>query len=109
MARDMYDFAKMMQPGMDGPLKMWGDWAKNWQAISTEMADYSKRSFEEGTQTLEKLMAARTIDQVMEIQSSYAKRCADDYMQQMSKVGTMYADLAKEGAKPFERLAATRK
>ena len=32
------------------------------------------------------------------------KRAYDDYMQQMSKIGGMYANLAKEAYKPVERI-----
>jgi hypothetical protein len=103
MAKEFEDISKMGQANMDGALKMWGDWAKSWQAVTAEMTDYSKRSIEEGTRTMEKLMTARSFEQVMEIQTSYAKRAYDDYMLQMSRLGSMYADMAKEGAKPFER------
>ena len=41
----------------------------------------------------------------MEIQTTYAKRCYDDYLQQMTRIGSMYADLAKGSAKPFEQFA----
>ena len=109
MAKEIEDISKFGQAGMDNALKMWGEWAKNWQAVTAEMTDYSKRSFEDGTKTLEKLMTARTIEQVMEIQSSYAKRAYDDYMQQMTRLGSMYADIAKDSAKPFEQFTQTRR
>ena len=43
----------------------------------------------------------------MEVQTSYAKRSYEDYMQQMQRMGAMYVDLAKEAAKPMERLVPT--
>lgn len=103
MAKEIEDLSKIGQANMDSALKMWGDWAKSWQAVTAEMTDYSKRSIEDGTRTLEKLMSARTFEQVMEIQSSYAKRAYDDYMHQVSKLGGMYAELAKEAYRPVER------
>jgi hypothetical protein len=109
MTKEMDDLSKMGQVGMDGTLKIWGDWAKSWQAVTAEMTDYSKRSIEDGTRTMEKLMTARSFEQVMEIQSSYAKRAYDDYMLQMSRLGSMYADMAKDSAKPFERFQPTRR
>ena len=109
MAKEMDDVTKMGQAGFDGGLKVWGEWTKSWQAMTAEMTDYSKRSMEESTKTLEKLMTARSIEQVMEIQTGYAKRAYDDYMLQMSRIGTMYADIAKDNAKPFERLAQHRR
>jgi hypothetical protein len=104
MMRNFDDFQKMGQTSMDSALNAFGEWNKGWQAIASEMGDYTKRSFEDGTATFEKLMGAKSLEQAIEIQSTYAKRCYDDYMQQMSKLGAMYADLAKEAAKPMERL-----
>jgi hypothetical protein len=97
------DFKKITQANMDGTFRLFGEWAKGWQAITAEMTDYSKRSLEDGTQTFEKLMTARSLDQVFEIQTSYARRCYDDYMHQLSRLGSMYADLAKDTTKPLER------
>ena len=105
MAKDMEDVGKIGQANVDNTLKMWGELTKNWQAVAAEMTDYTKRSFEDGTKTFEKLATARSIDQVMEIQTTYAKRCYDDYLQQMTRIGSMYADLAKGSAKPFEQFA----
>ena len=104
MAKNFDDAQKPGQVEMDGALKIWGEWGKSWQAIAAEMSDYSKRSFEDSTQTFQKLVTARSVEQAIEIQSSYAKRSVDEYMRQMTRIGTMYTDLAKESGKPVERL-----
>jgi hypothetical protein len=49
-------------------------------------------------------MSSKSVEQAVEIQTSYAKRAYDDYMQQMNKIGGMYANLAKEAYKPVEKL-----
>ena len=108
MATEIDDPAMLGQAGLDSALNMWGEWTKGWQAVTAEMADYSKRSIEESTRTIEQLMTARSIEQVMEIQTGYAKRAYDDYVMQMSRLGSMYADMTKDGAKPLERLAQYR-
>ena len=72
------------------------------------MSDYAKRSFEEGTAAFEKLLSAKSMDQAVEIQTSYAKRSYDEYMAQMSKVGALYADFAKDAFKPFEKMLQPR-
>lgn len=109
IAPNLEEVSKMSQAGMDSALKMWGEWTKSWQAVAAEMTDYSKRSFEDGTKTFEKLATARTLDQVMEIQAGYAKRAYDDYVAQMTRLGSMYADLAKGSAKPFESFTQGRR
>ena len=91
MIRNFEDMQKLGQTNVDSAMKMLGEWNKNWQAIAAEMSDYTKRSFEESTTTLEKLMSSKSVEQAVEIQTSYAKRAYDDYMQQMSKIGGMYA------------------
>jgi hypothetical protein len=103
MVKPFEDMQKMNQVGIDTAMKLMGEWGKSWQAIAAEMTDYTKRSFEDGTQTLEKLMSAKSMEQAFEIQSSYAKRAYDDYMHQMTKLGGMYTELAKEAYRPMER------
>jgi Phasin protein len=97
------DFQKLGQTNVDAAMKAFGEWNKGWQAIAAEMTDYTKRSFEESSATFEKLVSSRSIEQVMEIQTTYAKRAYDEYMHQLTKIGGMYAELAKEAYRPVER------
>ena len=103
MLKSFDDMQKYGKEHMDSTMKAWGQMSKGVQAIAVETADYSKRSFEEGTATVEKLLAAKSFEQAVEIQTGYAKRAYDDYMHQVSKIGGLYADLAKEAYKPVER------
>jgi hypothetical protein len=103
MIKNFEGFQKLGQQNVDVAMRMFGEWSRGWQAIATEMTDYSKRSFEEGTATVEKLLSAKSFEQAVEIQTGYAKRAYDDYMHQVSKIGGLYADLAKEAYKPVEK------
>jgi hypothetical protein len=103
MIKNIDDFQKLGQQNVDTAMKMIGEWNKGWQAIAAEMTDYTKRSFEEGTATVEKLMTAKSFEQAVEIQTGYAKRAYDDYMHQVSKLGGLYTELAKEAYKPVEK------
>jgi hypothetical protein len=103
MINNFQDFQKLGQGNMDAAMKAIGDWNKSWQAIAAEMSDYSRRAFEDGTATFEKLLGAKSLEQALEIQANYAKRAYDDYMHQMTKMGSMYTNLAKDAYKPVER------
>ena len=103
MLKNVEDFQKFGQYNVDSAMKMFGEWSKGWQAIAAEMTDYTKRSFEEGTATFEKLLSAKSMEQAMEIQSGHARRAYDGYLHQMSKIGSLYAELAKEAYKPVEK------
>jgi hypothetical protein len=102
MLKSFDDVQKLNQANMDSAMKIFGEYAKGWQTIAAEASDYAKRSFEDGTQTFEKLVSAKSPEQVFEIQSSYMKRATEDYFREMSKFGALYSDLAKEAVKPFE-------
>jgi hypothetical protein len=103
MLKNIEDFQKFGQYNVDAAMKMYGEWSKGWQAIAAEMTDYTKRSFEESSATFEKLLSARSVEQAVEIQSGYARRAYDGYLHQISKLGGMYADWAKEAYKPVEK------
>ncbi len=103
MIKNFDDVQKLSQQNLDAGMRTITEWNKGWQTIAAEMGDYSKRSFEEGTQTIEKLTGARSIEQAMEIQADFAKRAYEDYMAQWSKIGNLYAGFAREAMKPVER------
>ena len=103
MIKNFDEIQKLSQSNMDAAMKAFGEWNKGWQAIAAEMTDYTKRSFEESTATFEKLASVKSVEQAIEIQTGYAKRAYDGYMHQMSKIGGMYAELAKEAYKPVEK------
>ena len=76
--------------------------SKNVQAIVNEITDYSKKSFEESTKALKQLLGAKSLDKAMEIQQGYFKNA----YAQSTKIGGLYADLAKETYKPIQGYAA---
>ena len=100
MPTNMQDLQKLSQVNVEGTMKAVTEFQKGMQTIATELTNYTKRSFEDSTQTFEKLMSVKSLDQVFEIQSNYAKRAYDEYMQQMSKIGGLYTNFAKEAYKP---------
>ena len=103
MIKSFEDIQKVNQGNVDTAMKLFGEWQKGWQAIASEVTDYSKRSFEDGTHTMEKLMSVKSVEQAVEIQTSYAKRQYEEYMHQWQKIGGMYAEFAKEAYRPIER------
>jgi hypothetical protein len=104
MTVNVQDFQKLGQINLEAPMKAFADWQKGLQTIATEVATYQKRSFEDGAQTFEKLLAVKSLDQALEIQTSFAKRAVEDYMQQLNKLGGLYGEIAKEAAKPLAGL-----
>jgi phasin family protein len=106
MLKNFEDFQKLGKDNVDVALKQFGTVSKGWQAIATEFADYSKKSFEEGSAALEKLFGAKTLEKAIEVQSDYAKTAYEGLVAQTTKIGELYTDLAKESYKPLEGMLA---
>ena len=103
------DMQKLGRENMDQALKSFGTMSKGVQAIAVEVADYSKKSFEESSAMVEKLLGVKTIDKAIELQSAYVKSSYETYLARMTKIGELYADLAKESYKPVETAIAKAK
>ena len=97
---------KFGQDSMDMALNSFGAWTKNVQAIASEVADYSKKAFEESAAAWEKLIGAKSVEKAMEVQNEYLKSSYEDFIAQSTKLGELYVDLAKEAYKPFEGMLA---
>lgn len=100
------EFQKIGKDNFDVAVKSFGELNKSFQAIATEVNDYSKKAFEDGTATFEKLAGAKSVEQAVEIQTDYAKKAYEDYVAGASKIGELYVDLAKEIYKPVEDVLA---
>jgi hypothetical protein len=106
MIKNFDEMQKLGKDNVDATLKSFGALSKATQSIAAEVADYSKKSFEDGTKVLEKLFGAKSLDKAIEIQSDYAKTAYEGFVAQATKIGELYADLAKETYKPYETLVA---
>ena len=105
MIKNLEDVQKLSKDNMDATMKSFGALSKASQAIATEVADYSKKSFEDVTKIMEKLLGAKSLDKAIEIQTDFAKTAYESFVAQATKIGELYADLAKESYKPFETYA----
>ena len=106
MIQQIEQFQKLGRDNADAALKTFGAVSKGAQAIAVESADFAKKSFEQGTATLEKLVGARTLDKAIEIQADYVRSAYEGMVVQSTKLGELYANLAKDAFKPYETLVA---
>lgn len=102
MVKNVDEFQQFGKDNMDATLKSFGALSKSAQAIAVEIADYSKRVFEQGTAATEKLIGAKSLDKAFEVQTDYVRSAYEGFVAEATKLGELYADLAKETYKPFE-------
>jgi hypothetical protein len=89
--------------GMDMAMTAFNVWAKNAQAIASEVADYSKRSFEGSAAAFQKLVNVKGVEKAMDLQTEYLRRSCEDILAETAKIAELYAGIAKEAFKPRER------
>ena len=100
------EFQRVGKDGFDAIARSFGEVNKGLQAIAAEVTDYSKKSFQDGTRAFEQLLKAKSFEQVIEIQSQYARMAYEAYVAELSKLGEMYAGLTRDASKPVEQAAA---
>jgi phasin family protein len=96
------DANKKSKETMDTMLKSYAALTKAFQAIATEAADYSKKAFEDSVAHVEKISTVKSVEAAFELQTSYVKSAYEGYVAEATKIGEMYADLAKDAYKPYE-------
>ena len=102
MAYDFEAFQKFGKEQFDAASAAMSEVAKGLQAIATEAGDYSKKSFEDSSALVEKLVGAKKIDEAISLQTEYAKTSYEGFVAQATKMGEMYQAVAKEAFKPVE-------
>jgi hypothetical protein len=96
------DMQKFGKDNAEATMKSMGALSKSVQAIAVEMADYSKKAFEDGAVATEKLFGAKSVEKAVEVQSDYFKSAYEGFVSQTAKLVELYSDLAQEAYKPFE-------
>ena len=102
MINGFEQFQKLGRDNLDASVKSLDEVSKGFQAIAAELTGYTKKAFEDGTVAFEKLVGAKSLEQAIEIQTSYTKQAFDSFVGQVSKMSEMYVDLAKGFYKPVE-------
>ena len=93
---------KKSKEAVDTFVKNYTTAAQSWQAIATEAADYSKKSFETGLAHFEKLSGVKSVEAAVELQTAFVKSSYEGFVAEATKIGEMYADLAKGAYKSYE-------
>jgi len=99
---NIYDFQKLGTEQLASNTTAASSFLDTVQAIAAEATDYSRRSMENSSSFVAKLLGAKSFDSVIQIHSEYAKTSYEGFVAQAKKMGELYSDLAKEAFKPIE-------
>ena len=87
-------YQTLSRNGFDATLHSFGEVNKGFQVLAAEVADYSKRVFA-GMRAWEQLLGVKSFDQAIKIHSEYAKIAYERHIAELSKLGEMYAGMAR--------------
>jgi phasin family protein len=76
--------------------------SKGLQEIAAETTDFSKKAIAANTTVVEKLLGAKNVESAIQIQTEFAKSAYETFVAEATKIGELYAKLAKEAFKPIE-------
>ena len=76
------------------------------QAIATEVADYSKKFFEEGTQAFEQLLGTKSVEKAMELQQVYFKNAHEGFVTRATKISTLLCRPRQGDLRAIRRLCS---
>ncbi len=74
--------------------------AKRLQAMADEATAFSKKRYEVTYALGGKLLSARGLHEIVEIQSDFAKSAYEDFVAEATKIGALYSELTKEAFRP---------
>jgi phasin family protein len=102
MSYDFESFQKFGKEQLETTAAAFTEVAKGLQAIAVEAQDYSKKAIEKNSAHVEKLLGVKKMDEAITLQSEFAKQSYEGFVAQATKIGEMYAAVAKEAFKPVE-------
>ncbi len=106
MMQQFETIQKVGKENVDAALKSFGAASKSLQVIAVETSDFTKKSFEQSTAAMEKLVAVKSMDKALEVQADFAKTAYEGFVAQATKMGELYTAMAKDAFKPFEAVIA---
>jgi hypothetical protein len=106
MTQPFEDVGKAGKEYMEASASSLAAISKTMQTITEEAADYARKSFESGSAALERLVAAKSLENAFEVQMEYGKQAYEGFVAEASRMTDLCADMAKEAYKPFESIVA---
>lgn len=102
MMKSFEDMQAYSKDGIEAMTASSAALTKGYQDVATEVADFSKKSFEKNAAVFEKAVASKSFENVVEVQQTFAKETFEATVAEFTKLGELYAAAAKNAFKPFE-------
>ena len=75
-------------------------------AIAQAYGEYTRKSWLNGRFLVDRLIAARSFDEAIEVQGEFAKQAYTNFIVQSQKIGVLYGEWTQQFFRPLEKFAA---
>jgi phasin family protein len=102
------DFNSFSKENVEAVVESFTTAGKGIEAINANVASYTKAQMEGGVAAAKKLASVKSVQELFEVQTDYAKSAMDAYIGEMNKAADLYAKAVKDAVKPLnKRVSAT--
>jgi phasin family protein len=80
---------------------------KGFETLNSEVFSYTRKSIEDGVVATKAIMASKSVDEAIQLQSEYSKSAFETYVDELAKFQDMALAMTKSAATPLQaRVAA---
>ena len=102
------DFADASKVNIEAVVEAMTVSQKGIEAINTEALTYSKQALEDGVAATKAAFGAKSVQELIELNSTFTKSAFDAYVGTATKIGELWTTTAKDASAPInERVNAT--
>ncbi len=101
LTRGMEQAASFGQQNMDAVVASSRIAAKAHETAGAEVAAYTKKSYEDGLAAAQDLAAAKTLPELMEKQTAFARTALEAYVSEATKLNDIYVTATREAFAPL--------
>jgi hypothetical protein len=103
---DFENLQKLGNGGVEAAASAARSLVGSFRMFAAEATDYSKKSLESGSDFIEKLRGAKSLESAIQIQGDYAKSAYAEFVAYLVKMSDLYCNLFKQGSTPIGKAAA---
>jgi hypothetical protein len=97
------DYRKAATAGFEAANRSFGEAARGFQTAAAEVTNYSRKSTEDVIGAWEQLLKARSIPELLDVQTRYAQKMYEGYVSQASRLIEIYFDLTRNASRQVEQ------
>ncbi|MCH8491448.1 MAG: TIGR01841 family phasin [Oceanicaulis sp.] len=100
------DFTAFQKDTVDAMIASATTAAKSMEEINTAAVSYAKKSREDSVAAAKTMASAKSVQELIEVQSDYAKSAMDAYLAELNRQSELMSGLVKQSFKPLNDRAA---